>query len=134
MWGRIKGLKLLRINAYCGGTAAVHKILFYPLCTAACVLRQLCIWLLWLQYTSSSSRGITNYSYRSTRDTAAPQYTRHCSSAACRSSCRSSQNCAAIWVVLYCPTIVLYAALPFISEIEQNESKKQLYLRPRFYS
>ena len=50
---RIKGLKLRRINAYCS-TAAVHKILFYHLCTAARVLRP-------KQYTSRSTRGIKKY-------------------------------------------------------------------------
>ena len=34
---------------------------FYPSCAAAHVLRQLCIWLLWPQYTSRSTREIKKY-------------------------------------------------------------------------
>ena len=87
---RIKGLKLQSINTYCG-TAAVHKILFQPLCTVACVLRpkqpytQLPQYtkdkkiFIVPQYTSCSTQGIESIVARVLR------YTRHCGAAACRS-------------------------------------------------
>ena len=53
---RIKGLKLLCINAYCGA-AAEHKILFYPSCTAACLLR-LPQYTRYQIYSCRSTRGI----------------------------------------------------------------------------
>ena len=78
---RIKGLKLRHINAYCKcrstrvaavhegekeslvycgsstAAAAVHKILFSSLVFSGASY----IWLLWLQYTSRSTRGIKEY-------------------------------------------------------------------------
>ena len=42
--------------------AVPHQALLrHPSCTVACVLRQLCVWLLWPQYTSRSIRGIKEY-------------------------------------------------------------------------
>ena len=55
----------------------------YPSFTVVCLLQQLCIWLLWPQYTSRSTWGIKNYLVYCSSSTAAaaihkvPQYMRY---------------------------------------------------------
>ena len=86
---------------YMAALAAVHEPQYMRDKKLSCVLQ-----LVYCGCCNTQGAPIHEILSRVLQCTAVPQYMRHCGATACRSSCRSSQKCAAIWVVLYCPKLI----------------------------